>query len=496
MFNVFGMISGKEIKVIDLNSEFYGTPPDILMENAGKGLSGFIDKKIKNKKKKILFFCGTGNNGGDGLVAARYLSKKYNVTIFLLAEHEDEIKTEISQKNYIKLKKTSAEILNLSSKKMIDDLLSKNEAIVDSMLGIGITGKPREPYKTIVEKINQIKEQKTVFSVDVPTGLGSELQITPHYTVTFHDVKEGMNKENSGRIKVVDIKVPEKAVSHVGPGDLSVFYPRSRKQSHKGENGVTLMIGGGPFTGAPALSALTALRTGCDLSFVASPKKAAEVISNYSPNLIVEGFESENRLTSDDIELIKPLIEKAKSVGIGPGLGSHFETEEAVRFLVEKIVKAGKSLVVDADAIKALGENPEIVKNSDTVITPHSAEFKKLTGVELPKPLEEKTDVVKKWSKKLGVTILLKGSVDIITDGKQVKYNDVHNPAMTVGGTGDVLTGITMGLLSKNMDSFHAARAAAFLNGYAGNKVFEKKSYGLLPTDIIEEIPFVLNEHL
>ena len=149
------MISGKEIKVLDKNSEYYGVPTKNLMENAGKGVANFIIDKLKPKYKDILFFCGIGNNGGDGFVAARYLSDTYNVTIFLTGKKE-EIKTDISNKNFKKLK--NVKICEKGSLNKIDELLKKNYLIIDSMLGIGLTGGLREPYLTLVKKINTLQK--------------------------------------------------------------------------------------------------------------------------------------------------------------------------------------------------------------------------------------------------------------------------------------------------------------------------------------------------
>ena len=153
-------------------------------------------------------------------------------------------------------------------------------------------------------------------------------------------------------------------------------------------------------------------------------------------------------------------------------------------------------MVIDADAIKPVGNHPAILKNSKTIITPHAKEFKKLTGVDLSKDVEGRIKTVCMWAERLGVTIFLKAPVDILSNGKDTKLNKIHNEAMTVGGTGDVLAGILGALLSKGVEPFNAIRIAAFLNGEAGNKAFVKKSYGLLATDVIEEIPGVLKKYL
>ena len=504
------MISSEEIKVIDKNSEFYGTPASELMENAGRGLADFIKTKHKTTGKNILFFCGTGNNGGDGLVAARYLGKKgYNVKVFLTGEN---VKTKISQENLHKLKKTNTKIYNIDSIDKIDEIISLSDTIVDSMLGIGLTGSLREPYKIIVNKIN-LSKNKTIVVVDIPTGFGTSCSVKPDYTVTFHDVKNGMNKNNCGDIITVDIKVPQKAKEYVGPGELVAFYPIPKKNSHKGENGRLLIVGGGPYYGAPALSSFAAQRAGVDLVYVATPKKVARAITSYSPllikpvklakniaklspTLIVKELKNENILIEDDVPLIESLVSKVDTLLIGPGLGSAEETQKTVKKIVKIFVDNKKSIVIDADAIKVVGRKPDLIRNSRTVLTPHTGEFKELTNIKLSKVLDERKKHVENWANKFGVTILLKGPVDIISNGKHTKLNDVHNQAMTVGGTGDVLAGVIGALLSKNVEPFNAARIGAFINGYAGNLAFKKKSYGLIATDVIEEIPNVLKSFL
>jgi len=368
------MISGKEVKVLDINSEYFGVPTSELMENAGKGVANFIIKNIDSRD--IIFFCGTGNNGGDGFVAARYLAKKYNVSLFLTGK---EIRTKIAQENFNKLKRTNAKIYTYNHHNKIDNLMDENDVIIDSMLGIGLTGSLRAPIDTIVKKINSY-EKKIVISVDVPTGLGTNLVVKPNYTITFHDTKEGMNKDNSGNIIIVDIKIPTEAVDYVGPGELSVYYPRPKKQSHKGDNGSLLIIGGGPYIGAPALSGIAALRTGIDLVYIATPKCCWQSIASFSPNLIVNALNSDF-LTSEDIQIIRGILQKCNAVVIGPGLGVKKITKEAITKIIEIIIDENKPLVIDADAISPVGDKLNLIENSQTVVTPHAGEFKELTGV-------------------------------------------------------------------------------------------------------------------
>jgi NAD(P)H-hydrate epimerase len=486
------MISYKELRVLDSNSEFYGITQLKLMESAGKGVADFIKKKFKDKNK-IIVFCGLGNNGGDGFVTARYLSENNVVSVILLGT-EINIKSDISRNNYDKIKNLNVQIYDYKDKDVIDKLLLKNDIIIDSILGIGISGEIKEPIYSIIKKINS-NQNKIIISVDVPTGFGSKNAVKPNHTITFHDIKEGMNNNNSGEIKIVDIGIPKQANKYVGAGELQVFYPRPRKQSHKGDNGRVLIVGGGPYVGAPALSGLAALRTGADLAYIATPQRVGRAIASFSPNLIVRDLNSDY-LIPGDIHSIRELLDKCNSMVIGPGLGNAKETKDAIIRIIEIAITKEKPIVIDADAIKAIADNIDLIKYSKTVVTPHHEEFRILTGLRLPDDIDKRIEIVEKWAKKLGISIFLKGFIDILSNGEKTKLNLIHNEAMTVGGTGDVLAGIIGALLSKDVDPFIAIRVAAFLNGKAGNNVFNKKSYGLLATDIIEEIPSVLNKYL
>ena len=483
------MISEAEMKVIDTNSEYFGVPTFQLMENAGKNIAEFIQNHFKDTTKHILILCGTGNNGGDGFVAARYLTQYYPITVFLTGT---EIKTQIAQKNYQKLQTYEVKIYH--TLRDLDCLLQENDLIIDALLGTGLAGPLKEPYVTIVKKVNETRK-KTIISVDVPTGLGTPLAVQPDHTVTFHDKKQGMTEQNSGTITVVDIGVPQEALTYVGPGELSIYYPRPAKKSHKGDNGVVLIIGGGPYIGAPALSGLAALRTGVDLVYIATPQRSWESVAAFSPNFIVKDL-TYDMLTKEDLPVIEELLRKCTGVILGPGLGAAPETEEAIILLVKRIIEEKKPLVLDADAIKPVGEHLTLIKNSTTVVTPHVGEFKKLTGITLSQDLTERMTIVKEWAQNLGVTLFLKGYIDVLSNGSDIKQNKIHNEAMTVGGTGDVLAGIIGALLSKGVKPYEAVRIAAFLNGEAGNEAFQKKSYGLLATDIIEEIPNILKKYL
>ena len=485
------MITNQEVKALDINADYFGIPQASLMEEAGKQSAYFIKKNYPNHT--CLIICGKGNNGGDGFVAARYLSDTHKTMVYLIGRETD-IQTDIAQKNFQKLKDSPISIFGSDSKEPLESHLQDATLIIDAMLGVGLTGTLKEPYQTIVKHINA--SGKPIISLDIPTGLGTTTSIKPKHTLTFHDAKPQMTPETCGSIHIIDIGIPSDITQKIGPGDLSIYYPRPKKTSHKGENGRVLIIGGGMYTGAPALSALAALRTGADLTYIVAPQHAASIIATYSPNLIVQPLFSTDFIREDDTNEIVKLYEKIDAILIGPGLGRTYETMEAIRVLIQETVSQKKPLVIDADALHAVNKHHDIFRNSTTVITPHAYEFHSLTGEIVPNDLRERKTLIENWAQKLGITILLKGEQDIISNGEQIRINTIHNEAMTVGGTGDVLAGITAAFLAKGVSPWNAARMAAFLNGQAGNNAFNIQSYGLVATDIINEIPKVIHNYV
>jgi NAD(P)H-hydrate epimerase len=478
------MISATEMRILDRNAQHFGVSILELMELAGKAVADVALQDLGVRGKKVLVVCGTGNNGGDGFVAARYLARECHVKV-LLARPADQLATKEAQTNLQRLR----EVEILRGLERSEAAMAEADAIVDALLGIGVEGVLREPFGTLIREMNA--SGKPILSVDVPSGLGTDVAVKPTVTVALHDAKEGMTPENSGTIRVADIGIPPQVVRTIGPGEF-LLYPRPKAESHKGQNGRLLIVAGGPFTGAPALVAMGALGMGADLARIATPAIAAQIVATYSPNFIVHPLVG-HRLLREDIEVIVELAKSADALAIGPGLGDSLGSLEAVRSIVQTL---DLPMVLDADALKAAGMDRTILVKKRAVATPHSREFVVLTGKTLPDNLEEKAEMVRAAAKSLGITILLKGHVDIVSDGVRLKFNHTGNPGMTVGGTGDVLCGAVGGLLAKGVAPFDAARIAAFSNGYAGDLAFKVKSYGLTATDVAENLGKVLAEFL
>jgi NAD(P)H-hydrate epimerase len=269
---------------------------------------------------------------------------------------------------------------------------------------------------------------------------------------------------------------------------VSQVIPARRKDAHKRMNGTVCVVGGSRlYHGAPYLCATGAMRSGIDLVFVAVPASIATPIRSLSPDFIVVPL-PDSKLTRGNVSKLMAWVPEVDVFAVGPGLGP--QKPESLAQALNQMKGEGRSLVVDADALR-----PQIlpsIKNAGAVVTPHAREFERLFGERLPEDVEGRAKLVKSEAEKAGVTVLLKGPTDVISDGSRVALNDTHSPAMTVGGTGDVLTGVTAGLLSKKVHPFEAACAAAYVNGAAGLEATNLFGMHITASDVANQIANVM----
>ena len=263
------------------------------------------------------------------------------------------------------------------------------------------------------------------------------------------------------------------------------FIPPRKFASRKGDNGTVLVLGGSYFYhGAPILSSLAALRCGTDLVYTCVPKINVQATRAISPNLIVLPL-VDAKLTRGAVHKLLGVIPKElDSATIGMGLA--IQDIEALKLLVTSLLNQDVRLSLDASAL--VSDILPLIKNKKVVVTPHAGEFKRLFG-ELPSDSKkERISIVEKYAKENALTILLKGPTDIVSDGQKTYLNVKNTPAMTVGGTGDVLSGVVAGMLSKNRNPVEAAAAAVFINGKAGMLAQKKHGLHIVATDLLEFI--------
>jgi hydroxyethylthiazole kinase-like uncharacterized protein yjeF len=486
-------ITSEDMAALDENCKFFGLIPIQLMENAGANVANEIKKRFTGEGTRVTIVAGKGNNGGDAFAAARHLHG-FDVKIILLGRSKD-LRTEETRRNMRILKENAFDIAEITDSSELKTLY-KSDVIIDAIFGTGISGKIRQPESTAIDSINAANA--FVVAVDAPSGLDpdtgkAEKAVRADLTVTFHSAKRGLlnAKEYVGELVVADIGIPDGMERLAGPGDVRIVAKR-KASSHKGDNGRVLIVGGGPFFGAPTLAALAALHAGADWVTIAAPKSVSSIIASISPNLIVQPLSSDI-VVEKDVPVISNLIQRHDVVVIGMGLGA----EEATKKAVGMIIEAAKKVVVDADGFYGL-QLP--LEEKLVIVTPHAGEFSKMGGkegrVEVPPEAntEQRIQFVKGFSKLNKVVTLMKGPTDIISDGVRVKLTSKGNAGMTVGGTGDVLAGITGAFFAVASDPFKAATAAAFVNGTAGDLAFADKGYGLLATDVVENIPQVMKD--
>lgn len=493
-------------------------------------------------KPNILVLCGGGNNGGDGFVCARILalaeSDAAAKVSVIYPKSAAERYTPESRKNLERVldipnidvyaAETDADVRELSR------LFDEATLIADCILGTGAGAgrKLREPLNRMVESANA--STAFVVSADIPTPY-----MRSDFTAAFHREKitasyasTASDAPFSGEIKVCDIGIPAAAELFTGPGDIAVI-PGKENAAHKGAGGRVLVIGGcREYQGAPYLAALAALRAGADIVQVATFTPPASEFSMQYPDLIVENLPYDpdigGYLSPIHEERLKQLIGLADSVVIGCGLGTR--SHETVR----RLAACAKKAVIDADALRLplplplpapcgspLSQSNGAGKPREVIFTPHLGEFRRISGTEInaaADTLRERATAARDFiaavnkavnaaantdtdtetgtaadGGTLNAVILRKGAVDVISDGESVRFNRTGTPAMTKGGTGDLLAGLCGALLCR-MPAFDAASAAAYILGKCGEAVAEKYGDGLLTSDLLPEIARVMKE--
>lgn len=511
------------MQVTDYNCEYLGLSRLCLMENAGKSLSDEVATLSTfkfSKIVKVIIFTGSGGNGGDGFVAARHLlNRGFEVELYLL-KNENEIKSEDALINLnilhnlnprisrlkINYLKDSTDVEELKSKfiNTSDDFL-----IIDGILGTGIKGKIRTKERSVIELINEAKALKV--AIDVPSGLNpltgdiEDICVKADYTVCFHKVKTGVklaSEDIIGGLITCDIGIPFEAEIFVGDGDLLKLNNRNTN-SHKGNNGSLLVIGGcEDYSGAPAIAGMSAFASGVDLVHIAAPEPTTIPIKSYSPDLIVHSFEGDYFNLNHEEDLLK-LVDSVDVVLLGPGIGQNEETHKLLNKLIFKI---DKPCVLDADALKLI-DRKIISKREDIIITPHFNEFKQfykdvfdyedenyiqnidnLDFNSVNEKINRLQSVINYFA---GVTVI-KGELDFILQNPKIKINSTGNPGMTVGGTGDSLAGFIAGLLSQNLSPFDAASIGTFLHGCAGDMAMDEYGYGFTASNLAEFIHIIM----
>ncbi len=488
-------VTNDQMQTIELNSEYLGVTHFQLMEAVGAQTAQHITDKLHTKPNQTIHvISGPGKNGGDGFATARHLaSRGYRVKVTLVGKTSDVIdKAAKHQLNALQQMPDTVQFDPCPDSSQLKPIQS--DIVIDALLGTGVKGDLHQPILDAVRTINKSKSYK--ISIDLPSGIDTDTgqphkdAVRANLTLCLHRLKTGLTKnpQHTGEVVVLPIGIPSEAETYAGPGDFKILWKPRPPDSHKGDFGRLLIIGGNEtFTGAPAYSGLAATKLGTDLVYVAAPGKTAETISSYSPDLITVKLPGEH-LNKDSVKTLEPFTQRADAIVLGPGIGLHEETQEALWTLISEAEKQSKPIVIDADALKTFSKKLRKLR-TPMVLTPHTGEFQLLTQKKTTTDLNLRKEAALQLAHQVGATIILKGNIDIIADENQIKLNRTGNPYMTVGGTGDVLTGLVGGLLAQHANPFQASAASAFINGLAGDLLVSEAGPAITGSTLIEYIP-------
>ena len=500
--------STQEVRAWEQNSVWLGVPTKLLMENAGSAVARTVYERIK-PPAKVLIFAGVGGKAGDGFVAARHLDSFGYIVKVLLVYRKENIRHPDAKENLKTLFNIGVPVVEDYSR-WIDEIPEETDVLIDALLGTGFKPPLREPYRTIIDKLNKIKAKLKV-AIDVPSGVDGDtgavdVAFKADVTVSMDCVKKGLLGKQAqgfvGEIVVASIGIPRAAKVYVGPGDYRVFSPRYREGAHKGVHGRVMVVGGSlEFVGAPWLAALSSLYAGVDLAYLAAP---TPVLSNIiSPEIIPVRLYGERLVETHVEKLISEInTKRVHALVLGPGAGRHEETVNFFCKLFEELARVEhaslRGIVVDADALYSCTlcreQLQRVGKRYEVVLTPHLGELRRLLEREIPNTLEHRIEASREAAKKINAVVLAKGAIDVIVSPNgQMKLNKTGSPQMTVGGTGDVLAGLVAAFLARGASAFYAAALAAFINGLAGERV--ASSIGrVTPMLLIEWLPRTLKE--
>ncbi len=492
-----------EIKVAETNTVFLGLPLIYLMENAGGSIADVVEERLNGdvEGREIIVFAGKGGNAGDGFVAARHLASR-GASVEVLLFYPPETISHHDTLFNLKVLRNLDTVKITQVKDPCIKLDFEADVFIDALLGIGFSGrKLRNPVKAGVEMFNHGKARLKV-AIDAPTGVNSdtgeaaEPAVKADVTVTMQYMKPGLAKakEYTGDVVVAKIGIPREARVYAGPGDVKHRIPNKPSTAHKGIGGRVAVIGGSElYTGAPALAGLAALRSGSDLAFIYTGKTSSRVIAGFDPDLIVRAC-PQDHLTPDCVEVYKEEWKRATSIILGPGLGLHEDTFEAVNAILDMALEENIPTVIDADALKILGKLGKKLAGN-IILTPHRGEAGILLGEKVGPSLDDWISAAREIAGRYGSTVLLKAPVDVGAEpGGRYRLNRVHHQAMSVGGTGDVLTGIIGALLSRGVKGLDAAVTGAYINGRAGLMAVERYGERIVARDLVELIPEVFRE--
>jgi len=513
------VLTAAETREVDrLTTDRHGIPGLTLMENAGTSVAEFVRGKFPAlTQRRIVVFCGKGNNGGDGFVVARKVLEFGAKPVVYLFAAPEEMHGDAAA-NRDAWKKSGGEthvVSDAAEMPAAKAALEKADIIVDALLGTGARGPVEGLLREAIEAMNVRRPEQTVVAVDIPSGANADtgevgsVAVEADYTVTFTAPKIGMlsGKANDccGELIVADIGSPWTLIEEVGKGNVrwseprefAKFAVRRKPAGHKGDYGHALIAAGSVGkSGAAVMASWAALRAGAGLVTVATPEPVLAQVAAHRPEVMTESLRPTETgsiaLSNLEHGYFDALLKGKRVLGMGPGLTTHRETQEFVRTVVKQ---RSLPIVLDADGLNAFDGRAAEMKDSRGMlaITPHPGEMSRLAGVSTAEVQARRMEIVKKAAADWNCYAILKGHQTLTTTPAAVVYvNSTGNPGMGTGGTGDVLTGILSGLTAQyGADNWERTLAfGVWLHGLAGDLAYaDHDEAPLMAGDLILAIP-------
>jgi len=501
------IITAAEMRETDrLTSERLGVPSQQLMENAGRSVAQFLLSRYPSADR-IGVICGKGNNGGDGFVAARKLHEAGKAVRVLLLAEPKELRGDAAQM-FAKLRVTavlarsSAELRQEAARTVFD-----SDLLIDAVLGTGFRPPVSGLYAAAIAEMNS--SSAIVVAVDIPSGadadvmseqVGSVARADAVVTFTAPRPAHVFGGLTQGTTLISPIGSPDDAIvsslrlNLITPHEIAPLVGPRPADSNKGSFGHVLVIGGSlGKSGAAGMAGMAVLRSGAGLSTVAVPKSILPTVAGFHPELMTEPL-AETRAGSISLRALRSLDKLAENttvLAIGPGISRIPETSKVVRALVKK---QDLPVVLDADGLNAFsGHSSELNgKGRSLVITPHPGEMARLLGTTIPTVQRDRIGVARKFAQDHKLIVVLKGHRTLIADPSgEIWVNTTGNPGMATGGTGDILTGMTAGMVAQNPKRvLEAVIAAVYLHGLAGDVAREQMGeHSLVATDLLRGLP-------
>ncbi len=484
-----------------------GVPSLDLMERAGAGVARALERVAADGPVTVM--CGKGNNGGDGLVAARLLRDAGREVAVVCVAAPEEYRGDAA----VNLERLPGEqplrpdgAPWAGGAPAAGDALGRSAAAIDALLGTGFAGEPHGAVGEAIEALNGAG--CPVVSVDVPSGVDASngeavgAAVRAAVTVTFHAAKPGLwinpGKEHAGAVETIDIGIPrgEPIDADVGLIEPAVLgqLPRRRASWTKFKSGHVLVVGGSTgLSGAPHMSARASMRAGAGYVTACVPASLQALLAGSgTPELMTRGLpEEDGMLSADGLEEVLQAAERGGALALGPGLGRGESASSFARLLARE---APVPMVLDADGLNAhAGQLAALRQRSAaTVLTPHAGELARLLEVSSSLIERKRLRHVRRAAAESGAVVLLKGDDTLVADpAGRVAVSPGGTPALATAGTGDVLTGVIAALLAEGVDAFAAAAAGAWLHAEAGREAARRAGgvEGVIATDVIEALP-------